>query len=543
MSKVTIIIAIVLLLVAGGIVYWDIHKRSIVRSTVKETVAAKTNNLYSIQTGSLDIDEVAGYLKVTNLYLQPDSNVYNRMTGTEDEPSVLAKIDIPLLTVEGVKTPKALLNSAIDGRKVLIQSPTIELYFTGKGKDSLKNVPDKEVYRQVLGNLTMINIDTLSIQHATVITKDWKSGDVRMRFDSVSIDLFRIAVDSTHNKDTTRILFAEQALLSCKKARWASRNKLYNYEVRDIDLNSDTRRLGISRFVVAPTLPEMKFLQQFKYAHDRFDVDLQGIALANLHVPMLIKGEVMADSLVLNNSSLRIYRDMSYPHDGKNRVGTYPQQMLLKLSYDLTIRYVRILQAFIEYKERNAKSGKSGKVQFHNGSLTISNLTSKEALLAERPLRIHFNAKFLNSASMKAVINFYADKGRFSIDADMEGMPAEKINRLTEPMGLAKVETGNIRGLHFNLTGNDYAARGGLTLLYDDLKISLLKKDTTDNTLSKKKLASVLANIQVKNANPAKNGDIITVAVHYDRNKAKSWFNLVWKSIFTGIKQTVGIEQ
>lgn len=543
MSKRTIIIAIVLLLVAGGIVYWNIHKRSIVRSTVKDAVADKTNNLYSIRTGGLDIDEVAGYLKVTNLYLQPDSNVYNGLSESEDAPSVLVKIDIPALTVEGVKTPKALLNSAIDGRKVLIQSPSIELYFTGKGKDSLKSVPDKEVYRQILGNLTMIKIDTLSIRNATVVTKDWKSGAVRMRFDSVSIDLFRIAVDSTHDKDTSRVFFAEQALVSCKKARWSSRNRLYNYEVRNIELNSDTRKVGISHFSIDPTLPEGKFMQQFKYAHDRFDVQLRGIRLANLNLPRLVQGEIMADSLVLNNSSLHIYRDMSYPHDGKNRVGTYPQQALMKLPFELTIRHGRFEQAFIEYKERNGKSGKSGRVQFNNASLTVSNLTSKAALLAERPLRIHFNARFLNSASMKAVINFYADKGRFSIDADMEGMPAATVNQLTEPMGLAKVETGTIRGLHFKFTGNDYAANGGLTLLYDDLKIALLKKDTTDNTLSKKKLASALANIQVKNANPAKNGEIRTVAVHYDRNTAKSWFNLVWKSIFTGVKQTVGIEQ
>ncbi|WP_315815227.1 hypothetical protein [Paraflavitalea speifideaquila] len=40
----------------------------------------------------------------------------------------MVKIHIPLLTVAGVKTPRALLNSAIDGRKVVIESPRIELF-------------------------------------------------------------------------------------------------------------------------------------------------------------------------------------------------------------------------------------------------------------------------------------------------------------------------------------------------------------------------------------------------------------------------------
>ncbi|MDF2191676.1 hypothetical protein [Paraflavitalea sp. CAU 1676] len=543
MSKKTVIISIVLLLLAGGIVYWNIHKRGIVRSTVKETVADKTNNLYSMSTGSFEVDEVAGNLTAKNIYLQPDSNVYNALKGTEDEPSVLVKLDIPELVVAGVKTPKALLNSAIDGRKVLIQSPRIELYFTGKGKDSLKTVPDKEVYRQVLGNLTMIKIDTLSIVNATLVTKDWKTGDIRMMFDSVSIDLFRIAVDSAHDKDTTRILFAEQANVLCKKARWTSKNKLYNYEVRNIEVNSGTRSLGISRFKIDPTLPEAKFLQQFKYAHDRFDIDFEGISMANLNVPMLLREEIEADSLILKNSNLRIYRDLSYPHDGKNRVGTYPQQMLMKLPYEVNIRHARFVHAFIEYKERNAKSGKSGKVQFHDASIWVSNLTSKASLLDKDPMRVQFNARFLNRAAMKSVINFYPGNGKFTMEADLGSMPAETVNQLTEPMGLAKVEHGTISSLHFNITGNDHAADGQMTLLYDDLKISLLKKDTADNTLTKKKLASALANIQVKNANPGKNGEVRRVAIHFDRNKDKSWFNLVWKSIFNGVKSSVGIEQ
>ena len=62
MSKRTIIISVVLLLVTGGIVYWNVHKRSIVRSTVKDAVADKTNKLDGFRTGGVDLVEVAGYV-------------------------------------------------------------------------------------------------------------------------------------------------------------------------------------------------------------------------------------------------------------------------------------------------------------------------------------------------------------------------------------------------------------------------------------------------------------------------------------------------
>lgn len=541
MSRRKIIIIIILVLVAGGVVTWSIYKRRIVKDTVSKTVADKTNNLYGIKTDKLDIDEVAGNLVVTNLQLEPDSNVYNTMVGGSDEPSVLIKINIPALTVEGVKTPKALLNSAIDGRKVMIHNPRIELFFTGKDKDSLKSVPDKEVYRQILGNLEMIKIDTLSVVNATLITRDWKTGATRMQFDSVTIDLFRIAVDSLHEKDTTRVLFAEEVAVKCKRARWSSKNKLYNYEVRELDLNSGQKLLGMNRFTMEPTLPEQKFLQQYKYANDRFDIDFHHIRLAGLNVPLLMKEEVRADSLVSAKSSLHIYRDLSFPHDGESRIGTYPQQALMKLPFEVQIKKAQFYNSFIEYKERNAKSEQSGKVQFYQVSVGVNNLTSYRQLMAEKPMRVQFNARFLNAAPVKALINFYPDKGRFTIEGSMGSMPATTVNQLTKPMGLATIEKGTLNGLDFNFNCNDYAADGTLTMLYDDLKITLLKKDTADNTISKKKFASMLANIQVRNANPNKKGDIRRATVHYDRNTSKSFFNLIWKSVFEGVKQSVGI--
>jgi hypothetical protein len=541
MSKRNIIIIVVLLLIAGGLVTWNVYKRKIVKDSVAKTVSDKTNNLYGIQTDKLDIDEVAGNLTVTNLRLAPDSNVYNAMARGNAAPSVLVKIEIPSLTVAGVKTPKALLNSTVDGRKVVIQSPRIELFFTGKGKDSLMSVPDKEVYRQILGNLNLIKIDTVSVVNATLITRDWKSGDTRMQFDSVSIDLFRIAVDSVHDKDSTRILFAEQALVSCKKVHWTSQDKLYHYEVRDIHLNSGEKKLGIHRFAIDPMLPEQRFLQQFKYANDRFDIDLQEIELANLNVPLLVQGQVEADALVSGKSSIRIYRDLSYPHDKKSRIGTYPQQVLMKLPFDLAIGKVHFDHSFIEYKERNGKSEKSGKVQFFEVAIRVNNLTSHRQRLADNPMQVQFNARFLNKAPVKALIHFYPDNGKFTIEGEMGRMSAKGVNELTEPMGLAKIETGTITSLHFNFTGNDRVADGHLTVLYDDLKISLLKKDSVDKSLDKKKFASLLANMQVKNANPGKNDEVRRARVHYDRDIHKSFFNLVWKSIFTGVKECVGI--
>ncbi len=102
---------------------------------------------------------------------------------------------------------------------------------------------------------------------------------------------------------------------------------------------------------------------------------------------------------------------------------------------------------------------------------------------------------------------------------------------------MASFSRGQINGLTFSMTGDDYHSDGEATLKYDDLKIKLLKSkgDSTD-ALKDKDLLSFAANILVKNSNP-KNGNLRSGKINFDRDITKSFFNLLWKSIFQASKK------
>lgn len=542
--KLLIILASFLTLIALAILGWGIYKKHYLRSKVKDVVEGGTRGLYSIAFSKLDLDEVNGNLTVTDLRLRPDTIRYNALAQTEEVPPIVAHLEIPSLKVVGVKTPKALLNKEIEGRKVLIENPQIELFFTNKGKDSLRRVPDKELYEQLLGNLSKIGIDTVSIVNATVITRNLEEGRKLMQLDSVRIDLYKVAVDSIHGKDTTRLLFAEYASLLCKKISWKDKRGLYEFIISDVDFNSRGQRMAISRIGVNPLLSEAQFLQQFKYATDRFDIEMKDIRMVNLNVASLMKQSIFADTMIVGNSQLRIYRDISYPHDGRDRTNDLPHQQLMQLPIPVSIKEASFPSSFIEYKERNSKSEQSGKVQFHNVSVRISNLTNDTTILKESSIcKLRFHSRFLNRAPIDATIKFYPldTKGKFSIEGTLGSMPASAVNQLSVPMGLAKIEKGTIHKLSFSLTGNNHRADGPVTILYDDLGVSLLKKDEQDKSLDKKKLASLMAKIVIRKANPGRNDEVRTAHVHFERDIHRSFFHLVWKSIFTGVKENVGM--
>jgi hypothetical protein len=66
------------------------------------------------------------------------------------------------------------------------------------------------------------------------------------------------------------------------------------------------------------------------------------------------------------------------------------------------------------------------------------------------------------------------------------------------------------------------------------LDIKVLKKEGDD--LKTNDVKTFLANAAISNSNP-KNGETRTGKVDYTRETNKSFFNLVWKSIFSGVKK------
>ncbi len=110
-------------------------------------------------------------------------------------------------------------------------------------------------------------------------------------------------------------------------------------------------------------------------------------------------------------------------------------------------------------------------------------------------------------------------------------------------MGPADIKEGRLNGFSFDLKGDNYSMGGTVKMLYDDLKVALLERDKGASEMDKKFLTSLLANFVIKNSNPKGNDDVRVEQVQLARNTNRSLFNLCWKTLFKGMRQTLGIKQ
>ncbi|MES1218578.1 MAG: hypothetical protein ABUT20_23950 [Bacteroidota bacterium] len=533
-------------LVTGGIWYWNTHKKAIIKDKLETAIREKTNGLYKIHYDSLEMDEIAGHLSVSNVHLVYDSNKYKELEKQGKAPSMLLDIQIPGIEATGVKTPRALIENEIVGSKLEIIDPVISIMYTHANSDSLRVVPPKEVYEQILGSLDLIQVDTLIIRGAQITTSNLRTKRIAAQIQDVSAIMIDVKVDSTSSTDTTRLLFAKQVGISCGKASWESVNKLYNYSADSLSVSSVSQDVRIKNIRVSPMLNEDAFVNALPTQDDRFDFSINNIRLKNINMLQLFEQNIKADSMLISSATFKIYRDLARPRDNKNRVGTYPHQAIMKLPVGLNIRKIILQNTFLEYKERNHITRKSGKVQLYNLYASISNFTNdSQAISVNNIMTLNMSSRFLNKTSLNTNWIFYLKNpaGRFDLKGTCGAINATLLNPLTEPMGPAHIKKGIINGIEFNLKGQNNGMGGTVKMLYEDLHVTMLEKDKGVAELDKKTLASFLANIMITNANPKRNDEPRVMQVYLERDINHSIYYLAWKTIFKGLKETVGIKK
>jgi len=154
---------------------------------------------------------------------------------------------------------------------------------------------------------------------------------------------------------------------------------------------------------------------------------------------------------------------------------------------------------------------------------------------------VQLQAKVFNKGDLVLNIDVPEDlnSANFSFSGRIGPMDMRAFNSITELNVHVNIENGTLDSLVFRADANEEYARGQLMMVYDNLKIKVLKKDDEKKKMTEIGLLSWLGNQVVKGFNPADNkpNDKPLVAeIFVERDKNKSVFNYIVKSFISGIK-------
>ena len=505
-------------------------------------MTVKSKGLYQINYNKLMIDEVLGNISAENIDMIPDSLIYQSMEEQKTAPSSLFFIHIPKLLITGVKTPKALLAKEISAHIIKIMNAKIEIRLSNsknnKETDFSKNIRD-DLSQQLLVNLKSINADSVILENAEMILKNKENKRMRIVAQGLNIRFAGIRIDSTTQNDSSRILFSRDLVVQCDYLDIPFKNKVQDLQIKGLNFESQYRHFHTDKINLYPLLSETAFARSNKYAKDRFNIELGSLDIWQLNRESMLHQEFIADSLTINNASIKVFRDKSYPHDSVDRTHDFPQEAIMRLNIPLDIKKIVIKDSYIEYKEKNDKSDSSGKVAFLHVYAVLNNITNIPAqILLNNAMTLDFHASFLNEAPLNVFMRMRLNdrNGNFSLNAKMNALNAETLNPLLKPMALAELNKGRINSLQYFMDATNTKAKGKLILNYENISVRLLKKDEDKNKYKTKVLPTLAAGIILKDSNP-KNGKTRVGNVDYNRDIHGSMFNLMWKSLLSGIKE------
>jgi len=536
-----VLIFIVLLLIIGGFIL-----QNRLPEQLKTQVQSETKGVYQLNFDQMDVSLLTGSIKIKNVQLIPDTGAYFKNQNPASATNLL-NLHAASLDVSGVKFLKLIFSKDIQLSTITLNKPDLVVM---QMRDTVKvdSSAEKSLYQQMPEFLKDARLKLLRVNDLSYVHQE--KGDTTKRggkWSGLSFALESISIDSLSHQDSTAFWFCRDIRIDSKNVNFASSDGMYKFAIAEVKASIKDRSLNISAFKVIPQYPEIEFTQRMKEPGDRYHFFFQKINAKEIDFKQLEQeGLLHVASLNLEKAELRIFNNKKLQGKKVDKTGNFPHIAIKKLGLPLILDTMFVKNFAIYYKELNPKSDKPGTVFFTNLYGTLYNI-SNDTLHWKKDswIRSNFETNFLGKTKLLVNINLnVADKdGEFNYKGSLARGEGKLYNQLLEPLAMARIEEGVINKITFSVNANRFGSTAQVQMLYDNLKVNVLKKD--GKVLKKKGLLSFLANtFIVKNSNPRKEGEApISADISHLHDQDRSFFNLMWKSIFVGLKVNLGLPE
>lgn len=510
--------------------------RPLLIERMQQLLRKSSQGLYNLSVGDMKLDVLASTVSLQNVTLSTDSSKLNEQKAAGTLPSNVFKVRFKELVVEGINLDDALTSKTMDYKLLRLVNPVIEVFPNKQGQK--KNETAEDFSQRFLKEMTKLEIGRLEIVGGTIIAHGAKNKTNRLN--EVDIELNKILLDSITRTDKGRFLFAENATINFRNYTTQTSDGLYQFKIGKGTITSPQQQVRLQNISLASPLSREQFVKRQKLAKELYQLSLSSLTLNKVDWWTLFNGEeVVAEDLQASGGKLSIYFDRSLPL--RSRLGNFPNQLLAKTELKMNVDRFAFQNLDFSYTEYNPVSKQSGSIYFDNIKLQGTNLSTTNT----KPLRIEGSGLFMKQVPVSTLFTFDMKKpqaGGFTVSVSSEKPFATTlINSFSMPLGLMKMEKGTLNKLTATINGDQAKAQGNVTVLYSDLKLSLLEKEKDQKALDKKDVTSLLANLFViKNDNPRKGKEPRRETASFQRDPNGGFFMLIWKTILVGALKTMG---
>ncbi len=542
-------ILVTVICIGGGLSWYLSYKlKPKITSGLTELIGSSTNYLYKLNFSNIHINFITGTASISDVVLEPDTNRYNVLVQQQSAPDNLYTIKLKKLQIRSFHPLKAYFDKVVHIRKLVFDKPTITMVnkFYSYNQDR-PPLPRVSPYQFISKSISELKIEEVNFNNIDFKYVD-NNGDepVIDAVSNLSIRCVDYLIDATSATDPTRMYLFKEINISLHNYLYTTIDKFYNIRVEKLGFTTKNGVLSLKNFKLEPRYNEQLFGNVAGYARDRFEIAVNTIQLEGLSLPNYIKNqEIFAKSMLIEDGNINVFSDNRLKKLDRETKGRFPHQLLQKLPHFITIEQSNIKKVNVKYSEFDRSSYKKGIIDFVNLSGTLSNITNHPKVKSSNPvMQANLNSYLMGEGKLDVEFLFdLNDKnGKFNYSGNLGAVDGKVLNKITKPMGMVQIGRGNVEELRFQIEANDEIAKGDMRFKYNDLAVRIFKSDSEQNKLVKQGWASFLANnLVLESDNPSKGGALRVAPISYRRIENASFFSYIWRTIFSGIKYSVGI--
>ncbi len=538
-----VLIGVVLILAFIVNQYWS----PILAKKVRSVVYSSSEGLYIIDFSDAKFHILKGELDIYNITLKPDTAVYNQRLKTHLAPNNLVELHVKRLIVSHMHPFMLYFQHKLEIGRIVLSQPELNVsYQQNQLKDTV--VKDRRsLYQKISGSLKSIHIGDIILGDVKLKYQDYSGNKLAIsELKEMNLSATDLLIDSASQTDRSRVLFCRDIVAELNNYAGQSGNSLYKYKIKSLRLSTKTSRLDIQGLDLKPVRPDVFFKNSQR---DRFDVHLDTLRIDHFDYQGYHKYRVInASHMTLSGGALNLSGNPKFTRRTMDRERTYPNFGLKEIRADLNIDTIEAKRINVSYTEFNHKSGQTGTIVFNNTSGRVLNVTTnKEALARNNICTINLTSYFMNRGKldMQFIFNLTDESLPFAYRGSIGPMDLTVLNPAVMTLGLIKINSGELTRFDFDIKADNSISRGRVALLYNNLKVTVLKADTINDKLKHMPIASLYANVIVlKHDNPDNPGEIPrSFNVNYERPRDYPFFKNIWHTLLTGIKPCVGLDE
>lgn len=549
-KKLKWILGVLLVLAAIiGLASWYIAGKikPFVQRELGVIMSKATNGLYDIQFEKVNVNPLTGNASLTEVKLIPDTNVYRKLVAQQKAPNNLYVIHLNKLSIKKFHPFSIYFNKQLEIDLLLFDKPHITMINKAWpfNEDKLPQ-PEKSPYDYIKGMFSALHVKVIDFKNASFkyVNNNGAKPDIDT-ISNITITLKDWLIDAHSATDKNRFYLLKDAYVYFNNYTYATPDSLYYIKTSQFEFSASEKKLNIKEFALVPRYSEQEFAKVNGYAKDRYWLQLNNVDFYGINLPAYIKNrEIQADEMKITDGRLFVFNDNSYPKRIEDKTGKFPHQLLQKIKRPITIKQVNLQHLDISYAEFDAVSKQRGSINFNNTSGVISNVTNqakhkKINPITEAKLESYVMGKGKLNVNFK--FNLVAPKADFSYKGQLLNMDGRQLNYITRPLALLHIKSCLVRKFAFDVSANEDIAKGKVEFTYNDLSLGLMKQHKNGQQLQRLGILSMLVNAMIIHSdNPSADGKFTVAPISYKRKPTGSFFNFVWKTLFQGVKYSVG---